>query len=109
MRLRRDEAGDLGSCAGVPCLRRKYRGVVGTVFWPGGAAEPVGDPSARFREDGDGNEDARVRLRRRGDGFEGLDASSVERRELALRGPVTSMSESEPSDWKDGAESSSCE
>jgi len=84
-RLRCGEAGDAGACVGVPCLRRKYRGVVvaAAAFWPVVCASaPVGDRIARFWRDGDSGEDARAPLRRRGGGCGGLEAGSVFRGEL---------------------------
>jgi hypothetical protein len=91
-RLRCGEAGVVGACTGVPCLRRKYRGVVVvTAFWLGVCTSgPVGNRIARFRGDGDSGEDARAPLRRRGGGCAGLDAGSVGRGELGLRRSVPS-------------------
>lgn len=110
-RLRFGEAGDAEACAGAPCLRRKYRGaVVATVSWLRVCASgSVGDRIARFRGDGDSGEDARAPLRRRGGGCGGVDAGSVGRGELGLRGPLPPELRLESSVWEDGAEKPSCE
>ena len=110
-RLRCGEAGDVEACAGVPCLRRKYRGaVVATAFWLVLCTSvPLGDRFGRFRGVGDSGEDARAPLRRRGGGCWGVDAGSVGRGELGLREPLLPELGLESSVWEDGAEKSSCE
>jgi hypothetical protein len=98
-------------CTGVPCLRRKYRGVVVvTAFWLEVCASgPAGNRIARFLGEGDSGEDARTPLRRRGGGFWGVEAGSVGRGELGLRVSLPSKSGLGPSAWEDGAENPSCE